>query len=151
MVLTHGNFIAASLMISMDQETGLEFHRSYLCVLPMFHVFGLAVISYSQLQFGNTVVSMAKFDLEKILKAVEKYKISHLWVVPPIILALAKHSVVKKYDLSSLRQVGSGAAPLGKELMEECAKVVPQGAVIQVLFKPTFVGHCGVYHKSVML
>ncbi|PON66492.1 4-coumarate-CoA ligase [Parasponia andersonii] len=130
-VLTHKNFIAASLMVTMDQEQAGELHNVFLCFLPMFHVFGLAVITYAQLQRGNAVVSMARFDLEKILNAVEKYKVTHLWVVPPVILALAKNSVVKKYNLSSLKHIGSGAAPLGKDLMEECAKIVPQGVVAQ--------------------
>lgn len=130
-ILTHRNFIAASLMVTMDQELSGEAHNVFLCVLPMFHVFGLAVIVYSQLQIGNAVVSMGRFELEKILKAVERYRVSHIWVVPPIILALAKNSVVKKYDLSSLRHVGSGAAPLGKDLMEECARNIPQATIIQ--------------------
>lgn len=130
-ILTHRNFIASSLMITMDQELAGEMHHVFLCVLPMFHVFGLAVITYSQLRKGNAVISMARFNLEKILMAVEKYKVTHLWVVPPIILALSKDSVVKKYNLSSLKHIGSGAAPLGKELMEECAKIIPQGVVFQ--------------------
>ena len=71
--------------------------------------------------------------LEKVLAAVERYRVSHLWVVPPIILALAKQSVVKKYDLSSLKQIGSGAAPLDKDLMEECIRNVPNTVVMQVI------------------
>ncbi|VVA30568.1 PREDICTED: 4-coumarate--CoA ligase [Prunus dulcis] len=130
-VLTHKNFIASSLMCTMEQEMTGEMHHVFLCVLPMFHVFGLAIITYSQLQKGNAVVSMSRFDLQKILMAVEKYKVTHLWVVPPIVLALAKNSAVKKFNLSSLRHIGSGAAPLGKELMEECAKVIPQGLIAQ--------------------
>ncbi|KAJ8768719.1 hypothetical protein K2173_023623 [Erythroxylum novogranatense] len=131
-ILTHGNFIAASLMVTMDQEMAGEMHHVFLCFLPMFHVFGLAVITYSQLQKGNAIVSMGKFDFEMILRAVEKYRVTHLWVVPPVILALAKHiSVLKKYDLSSLQHIGSGAAPLGKDLMEECAKNFPHAAVAQ--------------------
>ena len=89
---------------------------------------------YGQLQIGNALVSMERFELEKALAAVERYRVSHLWVVPPIILALAKQSVVKKYDLSSLKQVGSGAAPLGKDLMEECSRNVPNAIVAQVLY-----------------
>ncbi|KAL6204868.1 hypothetical protein ACLB2K_022135 [Fragaria x ananassa] len=130
-VLTHRNFIASSVMVTHDQELTGEMHRVFLCVLPIFHVFGLAIITYAQLRKGNAVVSMSRFNLEKILMTVEKYKVTHLWVVPPIILALSKDSVVKKYNLSSLKQIGSGAAPLGKELMEECAKVFPQGLVVQ--------------------
>ncbi|XP_051113600.1 probable CoA ligase CCL7 [Andrographis paniculata] len=130
-VLSHRNFIAAALMVSADQDMAGEMHNVYLCVIPMFHIFGLAVILYAQLQRGNAVVSMSKFDLESILKAVEKHRITHLWVVPPIILALAKLSSVNKYDLSSLKQIGSGAAPLGRELMQDCAKNFPQAVVCQ--------------------
>ncbi|PPS13207.1 hypothetical protein GOBAR_AA07409 [Gossypium barbadense] len=130
-VLTHGNFIAAALMVTMDQELAGDMHRVFLCVLPMFHVFGLAVIVYSQLQKGNALVSMSKFDFGLLLKNVEKYKATHLWVVPPIVLAMAKQSIVKKFDLSSVREIGSGAAPLGKELMEECARNFPQAVVMQ--------------------
>ncbi|KAK2980721.1 hypothetical protein RJ640_021896 [Escallonia rubra] len=130
-ILSHGNFIAAALMVTADQDLKGEKHNVFLCVLPMFHVFGLAVIMYSQLQRGNAVVSVGKFDLEVLLRSVEKYRVTNLWIVPPIVLALAKQSVVKKYDLSSLRQIGSGAAPLGKELMEECAKKFPHTVVMQ--------------------
>ncbi|KAE9445860.1 hypothetical protein C3L33_22227, partial [Rhododendron williamsianum] len=70
----------------------------------MFHVFGLAVIMYARLQRGDGIVSMAKFDLEMFLRAMEKYRVTHLWVVPPIVLALAKNSVLRKYDVSSVRQ-----------------------------------------------
>ncbi|KAJ8543900.1 hypothetical protein K7X08_025518 [Anisodus acutangulus] len=130
-VLSHRNFIAASLMVTCDQELFGEMHNVFLCVLPMFHVFGLAVIMYAQLQRGNAIVSMSKFDLEMLLKNVDKYRVTHLWIVPPVILALAKNPVVKKYNLTSLKQIGSGAAPLGKELMEECAKKFPQAVVLQ--------------------
>ncbi|XP_059314673.1 probable CoA ligase CCL7 [Lycium ferocissimum] len=130
-VLSHRNFIAASLMVTCDQELFGEMHNVFLCVLPMFHVFGLAVIMYAQLQRGNAIVSMAKFDLKMVLENVEKYRVTHLWIVPPVILALAKHPIVKKYNLTSLKQIGSGAAPLGKELMEECAKRFPQAVVLQ--------------------
>ncbi|KAK4764643.1 hypothetical protein SAY86_025733 [Trapa natans] len=131
-VLTHRNFIAASLMLNMDQELAGEVNNVFLCVLPMFHVFGLAVISYTQLRSGNTIVSMEKFEFESVLRAVEKYRVTNLWIVPPIVLALSKQkSIVKKYDLSSLRHIGSGAAPLGKDVMEDCAKSIPQAAVSQ--------------------
>ncbi|OMO82789.1 AMP-dependent synthetase/ligase [Corchorus capsularis] len=130
-VLTHRNFIASALMITKDQELAGDMNRVYLCVLPLFHVFGLAVLTYAQLQKGNTLVSMAKFEFGMFLKNVEKYKATHLWVVPPIVLAMAKQSIVNKFDLSSLRQIASGAAPLGKDLMVECAKKFPQAVVMQ--------------------
>nr|AGO89329.1 Ca4CL12 [Salix arbutifolia] len=130
-ILTHGNFIAASLMVTMDQVMAGEMHNVFLCFLPMFHVFGLAVITYSQLQMGNAVAIMGKFEFEMVLKTIEKYRVTHMWVVPPVILALSKQSLVKKYDLSSLRNIGSGAAPLGKDLMKECAKNLPDTIITQ--------------------
>ncbi|KAK9158583.1 hypothetical protein Scep_005157 [Stephania cephalantha] len=130
-ILTHRNFIAAGTMVSSDQDFAGEMHNVFLCFLPMFHIFGLSVICYSQLQRGNTVVSVGRFDLEMVLRAVEKYKVTYLYVVPPVMIALAKQSVVKKYDLSSLKVLGSGAAPLGKDLMEECSRSIPNVVIIQ--------------------
>ncbi|KAK9168627.1 hypothetical protein Syun_000767 [Stephania yunnanensis] len=130
-ILTHRNFIAAGTMISSDQDFAGEMHNVFLCFLPMFHIFGLCVICYSQLQRGNTVVSVGRFDLEMVLRAVEKYKVTYLYVVPPVMIALTKQSVVKKYDLSSLKVLGSGAAPLGKDLMEECSRSIPNVSIIQ--------------------
>ncbi|KAK7856740.1 4-coumarate--coa ligase-like 7 [Quercus suber] len=133
-ILTHRNFIAASLMVPADQDRYGDPRNVFLCFLPMFHIFGLSVVSYSQLRRGNTVVSMEKFELEKVLLAVEKYRVTHLFVVPPVMIALAKQSaVMKKYDLSSLRQVGSGAAPLGKDVMEECTKNMPRVDIVQLV------------------
>ncbi|XP_023526195.1 4-coumarate--CoA ligase-like 7 [Cucurbita pepo subsp. pepo] len=130
-ILTHRNFITTSLMVTHDQDLLGDPRNVFLCFLPMFHVFGLSVILYSQLQRGNTVVSMAKFELEKALGVVMKYRITHLYLVPPVIIAMAKQSVVKRYDLSSLKQILSGAAPLGKDVMEECSKVLPQTKITQ--------------------
>ncbi|KAM0024869.1 putative AMP-dependent synthetase/ligase, AMP-binding enzyme domain, ANL domain-containing protein [Helianthus debilis subsp. tardiflorus] len=109
-VLSHMNFIAVSQMLASDQR--LMGGKDYL-------------------QEGNAVVSMGKFDFIGMLKNVEKYRVTHLWVVPPVFLALAKQDVVNKFDLSSLKQIGSGAAPLGKELMEECVKKLPHVVALQ--------------------
>ena len=62
---------------------------------------------------------MGKFEVEKALSVVEKYRVTHLFVVPPVMIALAKLSVVLKYDVSSLKQILSGAASLGKSVMEK--------------------------------
>ncbi|RZC70513.1 hypothetical protein C5167_033646 [Papaver somniferum] len=130
-VLTHRNFIAASQFCCSDQDCNGEKHNVFLCFLPMFHIFGLSIISYSQLQRGNTLISMGKFDLQMVLRSVEKYRVTHLFVVPPIMLALAKQSFMKNYDLSSLKVLGSGAAPLGKDIMEECSRNLPHAAILQ--------------------
>jgi single-stranded DNA-binding protein len=52
------------------------------------------MIAYSQLQKGNTVVLMGRVELEKVLGAVEKYRVTHVSVVPPVMILLVKHSAL---------------------------------------------------------
>lgn len=70
----------------------------------------------SSLTTGCKCVIMAKFDIEKCCKIIQDHRITFMYVPPPIVLALGKHPVVSKYDLSSLRFINSAAAPLSKEL-----------------------------------
>lgn len=70
---------------------------------------------------GGTCVVLPKFDLPTALNAVQKYKCTSALVVPPIALALAKHPIVDQYDLTSLRYILCGAAPLSAELQEALA------------------------------
>eukprot|EP01018_Ginkgo_biloba_P019510 Gb_13602 [translate_table: standard] len=130
-ILNHRNFIAAALMVISDQETRGRKHLIFLLLLPMFHVYGLSIVTYAQLQKGNAVVSMAKFDFVRMLEAIQEYKITDLPLVPPIMIGLAKQNVGAKYDLSSLQQIVTGAAPLGKDIMEECAKRIPNVELVQ--------------------
>lgn len=70
---------------------------------------------------------MDRFDLEKFCQYVQSYRISYAFVAPPVIVALGKHPVVDKYDLSSLRMMNSGAAPLTRELVETTAARIKVG------------------------
>ncbi len=60
---------------------------------------------------------MAKFDLERACQLIQYYRITFMYVPPPIVLALGKHPIIDKYDLSSLRWINSAAAPLSRELV----------------------------------
>ncbi|MET8470228.1 4-coumarate--CoA ligase family protein [Streptomyces sp. NPDC006422] len=93
-----------------------------LAVLPFFHIYGLTALMNAPLRLGATVVVLPRFDLDTFLAAIEKHRITHLYVAPPIVLALAKHPAVEGYDLSSLRLVVSAAAPLDGELARACAR-----------------------------
>ena len=65
---------------------------------------------------------MDHFDLERFCAVVERHKITFAYVAPPVVLLLGKHPIVDKYDLSSLRMLNSGAAPLTQELVETVFK-----------------------------
>ncbi|GAA6060838.1 hypothetical protein JCM10212_005256 [Sporobolomyces blumeae] len=93
-----------------------------LAVLPLSHIFGLIVTQILTLWRGGTMVIVPKFDLPLVLDLIQKHKITAACVVPPIALGIAKHPIVDKYDLSSLRYMLSGAAPLSADLQQAVAK-----------------------------
>ena len=91
---------------------------SLLGVLPFFHIYGMVPILYSSLHFGSKIVTLSKFEPELFLSSIEKYRVKIGHLVPPLIIFLAKHPLVDSYNLSSLDQIMSGAAPLGGELVK---------------------------------
>ncbi|KDQ63365.1 hypothetical protein JAAARDRAFT_147605 [Jaapia argillacea MUCL 33604] len=93
-------------------------------VLPFYHIYGLVVNLHLMLLSGLTVVVTAKFNFEEFLKSIQRYKITHVWAVPPHVVLLCKHPSVKNYDLSSVRYLMAGAAPLSAELTTQLTKVL---------------------------
>ncbi|MFI5568444.1 4-coumarate--CoA ligase family protein [Streptomyces sp. NPDC051740] len=93
-----------------------------LAVLPFFHIYGLTALMNAPLRQGATVVVLPRFDLETFLAAIQNHRITGLYVAPPIVLALAKHPLVDRYDLSSLKHVVSAAAPLDASLAAACSR-----------------------------
>ncbi|KAI0066477.1 amp dependent CoA ligase [Artomyces pyxidatus] len=102
-----------------------------IAVLPFFHIYGLVVNMHFLLYAGQTLVVVPKFDFVKYLESITKYRITHLLVVPPQVVLLCKHPATKKYDLSHVRYVFSGAAPLSAELSEHIVKVLPNAHIGQ--------------------
>ncbi|HKG23258.1 MAG TPA: AMP-binding protein, partial [Blastocatellia bacterium] len=128
-MLTHYNLVAncsQALTVEVPSEDEV-----LIGVLPFFHIYGMVVILNMGLHLGQTIVSMPRFDLEQFLDLLQKYGVTRGYLVPPIILALAKHPLVDKYDLSKLRLLNSGAAPLGEDVARACADrlgcIVKQG------------------------
>jgi len=119
-MLTHRNLVAnieqvKHAILYADDEVGLA-------ALPFFHIYGMQVLMNGLIANGVTTVSMPRFDMVEALQAVQELKITRFFAVPPIILGLAKHPIVDQYDMSSVRQIFSGAAPLGAELAAEAGK-----------------------------
>ncbi len=95
-----------------------EFH---LALLPLFHCYGL-LMGFMGLHTSTPTIVLPRFQLDVFLATVQNYRVTFCFVVPPILLALAKHPMVEKYDLSSLTKVSSGAASLPSELRDAVKK-----------------------------
>ena len=116
-MLTHRNLVAN--LCQIEGGLAVEDDEVALAVLPFFHIYGMQVLMNGLLAQGVTIVTVPRFDLEQVLGLIQDKQVTRFFAVPPIILALAKHPMVDQYDLSSLRQVFSGAAPLSAELALE--------------------------------
>jgi len=117
-MLTHHNLV--SNLCQMDGLNYFTREDTLIAVLPLFHIYGLVVILNMGLRMGATIVTMPRFDLDQFLQIVEKYKVSMAHLVPPIVLALTKCPEVENYDLSKLKMIFSGAAPLGEKISSAC-------------------------------
>jgi acyl-CoA synthetase (AMP-forming)/AMP-acid ligase II len=118
-MLTHRNLVA-NLCQGEPVLLAGEGER-LIAVLPFFHIYGLVVLMAAALSRGSTLVTMPRFDLEQFLALLQEQRITRAYLAPPIVLALAKHPLVDRYDLSSLLSIFSGAAPLDASMERACA------------------------------
>lgn len=125
--LTHSNIVANTCQGKFVKDQGDEMllkmnlepiKGPYIGHLPMYHAYGLMQACNLAVKTGSCFVVTRKFDLVQMLTLIQQYKISQLSTVPPVITLLAKHPAVLKFDISSLRAISSGAAPLGQEVQD---------------------------------
>jgi acyl-CoA synthetase (AMP-forming)/AMP-acid ligase II len=118
-MLTHRNLVA-----NVDQTlpgVGIESGDVTPMFLPFFHIYGLHFQNV-YLAAGGAMITMPRFDLEQFLTLTERHRARRLWIVPPVSIALAKHPIVERFDLTSVQSVLSGAAPLGADVGEALAR-----------------------------
>ncbi|MEY2418802.1 MAG: hypothetical protein QOG90_1482 [Actinomycetota bacterium] len=119
-MLTHRNCVANLVQSLAAIPVGED--EAFVAVLPFFHIYGMQVLMNLGLSAGATIVTMPRFDLEQFLALHQEHKLTRAFVAPPMVVALAKHPIVDNYDLSSLKTIFSGAAPLSAELAIECGE-----------------------------
>lgn len=127
-MITHRNYVANARQQMWMAEIGKDYKEKiarskHLCFLPMYHAMAQALFCVNAMKQRVQVYVMPKFDFVEMLQNVQKYRITHLLLVPPVIVAMAKHPAVKQFDLSSVENAGSGAAPLGREIAQEFEKL----------------------------
>jgi acyl-CoA synthetase (AMP-forming)/AMP-acid ligase II len=118
--LTHAALVTN--LVQMAAPVPIEGGERVLGLAPFFHTMGLCCVLNHALANGGTVVALARFDLEVMLRAMETHGVQHALVSPPLLAALAHHPRVSSFDLSALRTVGSGGAPAGAALEQAVAE-----------------------------
>ncbi|KAL1399115.1 hypothetical protein pipiens_008466 [Culex pipiens pipiens] len=114
--LTHANLLASIALLEessnlMEPPPG---GIVLLGVLPWFHAYGCMTL-INVICNKQKLVSLPKFEEGLFLSCIENYRCTMVFVVPPLVVFLAKHPLVDSYDLSSIDTLLCGAAPLSKE------------------------------------
>lgn len=111
--------------LNPEYET-LTRRAAALCFLPMYHAFSQGYfVSYLPYERVPIYV-MPSFDFPRMLSHIQTYRITKLFVVPPILILMSKHPLARQADLSSIDMIASGAAPLAKDTQREVDGMLPQ-------------------------
>jgi long-chain acyl-CoA synthetase len=89
----------------------------YAGVLPWFHIYGLVATLFTGIWTRSTIIVFPRWDLEQVLREIERKKIELLHGVPTIYTYIVNSPLAKKYNLRSLTAAISGAAPLPVEIL----------------------------------
>ncbi|KAE8315160.1 4-coumarate-CoA ligase [Aspergillus transmontanensis] len=130
--ITHKNYVTNLLQFTYIERLRPNYEakrarKRCLCFLPMYHSMAQMIMTAATLALNTPGYIMPKFDFIQMLGYTQKYRITDYVVVPPIVVALAKHPAVKIFNLSSVEDIGCGTAPLSKEVSEQLQALWPPG------------------------
>jgi acyl-CoA synthetase (AMP-forming)/AMP-acid ligase II len=117
-MLTHRNLTACAHQIRETVDFGE--HGAMLAIIPIGHISGIMAFLHQCPFLGKPVVMLPRFDIEQFFQAIERWRITHMVVAPPLVLALARHPLAERYDLSSVETILCAAAPLKENLARAC-------------------------------
>lgn len=100
-------------------------HEVHLSILPQFHCYGL-LTALCAVHTATPSIVFARFHVEHFFATVQEEKVTFMFVVPPMLLALATSPLADKYDISTIKSFASGAASLSQEL---CALVMKRHGI----------------------
>lgn len=118
-MLSHRNLVA--MLRQMEANDAFSETDTMVCVVPMYHLYGLHIVVNLGLSQGATIVTVPRYDLDQFLRVMEQYKVTIAPLVPPLVLALSRAPQLDDYDLSSLRLIHCGAATLADNVARDCS------------------------------
>ncbi|XP_076893033.1 4-coumarate--CoA ligase-like 9 [Bidens hawaiensis] len=130
--LTHRNIIS-SLAGAIDGRQTRSSPAVYLCTGPYFHSYGFN-LCLRAVAFGDSLVSIGRFDLRRMLTSIEEFRVTHLPLAPPVVVALVNggnEELVNATDWRSLETVFSGGAPLKVAVIDKFKRRFPNVSLVQ--------------------
>lgn len=117
-MLTHRNLIANVMQVLAWWPECREGKEVMLAALPFFHVYGMTVAMNFSIYQSSTMVLVPRFEINNILKLINKYRPTLFPGAPTMYVAFNAHPEIKKYNVSSIKLCLSGAAPLPVEVRD---------------------------------
>ncbi|KAL4573857.1 hypothetical protein LXL04_020677 [Taraxacum kok-saghyz] len=130
--LTHRNLISTIAGANFGRQARSS-PAVYLCTVPYFHIYGLG-LCMRLVAFGESLVSMARFDLKLMLKSIEEFSVTHLASAPPVVVALVdvdNDYLVKRTNWGSLETVLCGGAPVTIAVIDKFKRRFPNVSLLQ--------------------
>ncbi len=119
-MLSHANLVSHNAILAEQKDTSLPCSSDrVIATLPFFHIYGASIIMNLGLTQGAPLIVLSAFEPNLFLHTLEQHCVTRAYLVPPILLFLAKSPEIDNYDLHSLEYICSGAAPLGEEIAEQ--------------------------------
>ena len=128
---TNDSLLTLVMVLGATFPTAVQPGTRWLQVTPMSHISGVGA-SVMLSQFGLTFVPLPRFDAAAVLEAIEKHRITSMFVVPPMLQQVVDHPDARRRDLSSLRTIGYGASPITESVLDRTREVFPQAGFAQV-------------------
>ncbi|KAF4961414.1 hypothetical protein FGADI_268 [Fusarium gaditjirri] len=130
-IITHANLIAnVTQAVVFESSAGYKHQHIALAVLPLNHGYGL-VTTHAMFIRGDSSVLHPNFNMQLVLKSIQEHRISRLYLVPPVIAALAVNPVLFEiFDLSSVQDVVLGAAACSDSVTKKMKALMPSWSLL---------------------
>lgn len=111
-VLTHRNLVANLAQVRAWFTECRPGREVLLAALPFFHSYGMTTCLHMSVYLGSSVVLIPRFEVETVLKSLQKYKVTLFPGVPTMYVAVNNSQATQKYNLEHVRACMSGGAAL---------------------------------------
>jgi len=115
-MLTHGNIMWNNINASL--AFGGSRDDVVMTVAPLFHIGGLNVMTLQSFHAGSTLVLLRNFDPQQVLEDIQRYGVTHMFGAPAMYLFMSQQPQFADTDLSSIKTLICGAAPVPESLIQ---------------------------------
>jgi len=129
-MLTHYSLVANAIQVyhwlrgwGYCPKPQVRGHPVVLAAIPFFHIFGMTVAMNEVIHSGSTMVLLPEPEPGAMMRAIERYKVTHLPATPSLYRAILSHPDLRKRDLRSLIYCVSGGDPIDAETVERFREV----------------------------